>query len=185
MIGATIWYPQFANVSADFNASGSGSIRFHLINIRSQFIFAFLRNGTDYPILVATSEVVRFSNPDAPSQGRLALHTLPDHMRVMWHGGGNVSNMIAYGTAKFSLNQYVIALHSTYTADDLCGSPATDIGWLDPGMIHYAVIGPLIPGQLYFYRYGSDINGWSDVYNLTGPIGADPNRGIKVIAFGG
>ena len=35
---------------------------------------------------------------------------------------------------------------TTYSASDLCGPPATDYGWMDPGMIHtttmdkYAII---------------------------------------------
>ena len=46
----------------------------------------------------------------------------------------------------------------------MCGSPATDFGWRDPGFLHTAILRKLTPGTKYFYRYGNDeVTGFSEV----------------------
>ena len=34
----------------------------------------------------------------------------------------------------------VQATSSTYSASDMCDTPATDYGWIDPGMMHRVVL---------------------------------------------
>jgi hypothetical protein len=47
--------------------------RFRLINYRADVRFALIRNGLDYPRIVAWSDVIRLINPNQPHHGHLAL----------------------------------------------------------------------------------------------------------------
>ena len=52
---------------------------------------------------------------------------------TMMHAG--VSNVY-----QFIVTMFVKATSSTYSASDMCDSPAKDYGWIDPGMIHSVVM---------------------------------------------
>eukprot|EP01119_Soliformovum_irregulare_P023845 TRINITY_DN841_c0_g2_i1.p1 TRINITY_DN841_c0_g2~~TRINITY_DN841_c0_g2_i1.p1 ORF type:complete len:310 (-),score=64.30 TRINITY_DN841_c0_g2_i1:36-965(-) len=170
--------------SPDFKKTGAGSLRFRLINLRADFIIGLFSNGTDYPILKAYSKPVSFANPNQPMQGHLALTHDPTEMRLSWGGGGNIANYVKWGTSSKSYSHMALANTSTYTVDQMCGSPAKDIGWISPGPLHTALMTGLSPGQRYFYVYGNDHNSWSPEYNFSGPIPAHPTSGIKLIAYG-
>ena len=45
----------------------------------------------------------------------------------------------------------------TYIKDDLCGGPANAEGWLDPGLLHRALMTDLKAGQRYYYIYGDEV----------------------------
>ena len=42
----------------------------------------------------------------------------------------------------------------TYTADEMCGAPATTVGYRPPGYLHSATITGLTPNTQYFYQVG-------------------------------
>jgi hypothetical protein len=42
----------------------------------------------------------------------------------------------------------------TYTREEMCGEPASGIGWSDPGLLHWAVMEDLKPGSRYVYSVG-------------------------------
>lgn len=51
---------------------------------------------------------------------------------------------------------------STYGRDDMCGFPANSTGWLDPGILHMAVLpsappNGLVPSTRYAFTYGSEV----------------------------
>ncbi|KAL5489146.1 hypothetical protein EMCRGX_G018204 [Ephydatia muelleri] len=75
------------------------------------------------------------------------------------------------------------ASSSTYKAGDMCGSPATDFGFLDPGMLHQVTMDNLVPGKKYFYVFG-DIFGFSQEYSFTAPPVASPNSTVRVVVYG-
>lgn len=54
-----------------------GTCRFRVINYRADMRFALIRNGLQYPKVVAWSHVIRFTNPNAPHHGHLALTANP------------------------------------------------------------------------------------------------------------
>jgi hypothetical protein len=54
------------------------------------------------------------------------------------------------------LDSELVAQTSTYSADDLCGSPATDVGFVDPGYFHSALLTSLVPGETVYYRVVSE-----------------------------
>jgi len=45
---------------------------------------------------------------------------------------------VYYGTTSGSYDYVVTAESLSYNASDMCGSPATDWGWRDPGLLHTA-----------------------------------------------
>ena len=56
----------------------------------------------------------------------------------------------------------VFALHGCMgVSQELCGPPATTDGWMDPGLLHAAVLTGLHPGTRYYYIYGDPVRGGS------------------------
>ena len=45
----------------------------------------------------------------------------------------------------------------TYSRADMCGAPANASGWMEPGMLHGAVMGGLQPLTAYYYQYGDEV----------------------------
>ncbi len=45
----------------------------------------------------------------------------------------------------------------TYTRQEMCGPPASGAGWVEPGMLHAAVMEGLEPRQTYYYVYGDEV----------------------------
>lgn len=46
-------------------------------------------------------------------------------------------------------------ISKTYTANDMCSSPANGTQFVDPGFIHDVLLTNLKPGTQYYYSYGS------------------------------
>ena len=55
------------------NGTASGSLRFRLLNLRSDYVFYFLRNAVAEPIVAASSTPVVFRNPNEPTQAHIAF----------------------------------------------------------------------------------------------------------------
>ena len=83
----------------------------------------------------------------------------------------------------------------------MCGSPATDFGFRDPGMIHQATLKrfhisdanivssplcmySLTPGQTYYYIFG-DAYGWSSEYTFKAAPYPGSSNPVTIIAYGG
>lgn len=49
---------QYASHDPTYLKTGSGSLRFRLVNMRSDYVFVFFRNGREHPVLAARSNVV-------------------------------------------------------------------------------------------------------------------------------
>ncbi|KAF5840550.1 Metallo-dependent phosphatase-like protein [Dunaliella salina] len=52
------------------------------------------------------------------------------------------------------------SFRDTYRPSDMCGFPATSVGFIDPGYIHTVVMSHklLQPGKRYYYRYGNGLH---------------------------
>ena len=74
---------------------------------------------------------------------------------------------------------------SSYSASDMCGSPAIDFGYRDPGFLHKAQLTDLQPGLTYYYTCGDQQYGWSQEFSFTAALAADPKATVRVSAFGG
>mmetsp|Transcript_8840 Transcript_8840/g.22248 ORF Transcript_8840/g.22248 Transcript_8840/m.22248 type:complete len:201 (+) Transcript_8840:1970-2572(+) len=64
------------------------------------------------------------------------------------------------------------SFRDTYRPSDMCGFPATSVGFIDPGYIHTVVMSHklLQPGKRYYYRYGSEEDGWSEGHSFIAPV---------------
>ncbi|KAH7660707.1 Phosphodiesterase I protein [Dioscorea alata] len=168
--------------------SGSGSISIPLVNTRSDYqfrIFRWTRDEVNYrhhdhdhnPLpgtrhRLAGSAVVQFENPSAPDQVHLALTDRVGEMRVLFVTGKRLEAVVEYGSdSGLTVGRRVAATAVTrYERSDMCDSPAnSSLGWRDPGFIHDGLMTGLNPGKRYYYRVGSDVIGWSDIYSFVSP----------------
>ncbi|XP_014521523.1 nucleotide pyrophosphatase/phosphodiesterase-like [Vigna radiata var. radiata] len=161
----------------------SGSIQFHVVNIRSDIEFVFFSGGFLKPCLVGRSKPLSFSNPKTPLYGHLSsIDSSGTSMRLTWVSGEMKPQQIQYANGKT-----VTSTVTTFSKADMCSSvvpsPAKDFGWHDPGYIHSAVMTGLAPSSKFPYRYGSNAVGWSKQIMLkTPPVGG--SNELRFIAFG-
>lgn len=182
---------QYANYSSpNYKLTGKGSLKLQLINQRSDFSFALFSGGLLKPKLVAVSNKVAFTNPNAPVYPRLAQGKEWNEMTVTWTSGYGIDEaepFVEWGP-KGGNKIRSPAGTLTFGRDSLCGAPARTVGWRDPGYIHTAFLKELWPNKLYTYKLGHMLlNGsyiWSRVYQFK----ASPFPGQKsvqrVVIFG-
>ncbi|KAL9407226.1 hypothetical protein Peur_004198 [Populus x canadensis] len=136
-------------------ATCSGTISFHVINIRTDIEFVFFAGGFETPCILTRSAPMKFSNPNQPLHGHVSsTDSTATSMRLTWVSGSKEPQEVQYGDGK-TLTSTI----TTFSQDDMCTSvlpsPAKDFGWHDPGFIHSAVMTGLRPSTAYSYRYGS------------------------------
>lgn len=162
----------------------SGSVTFHVINIRSDIEFVLFNRGFLNPCVLRRSYPLKFSNPNAPLYGHLSsIDSTGTSMRLTWISGDKKPQQVRYGNGKSQPSQV-----TTFSQDDMCSSifvpsPAKDFGWHDPGYIHTAVMTGLQPSTTSYYSYGSDAVGWSDQIEFRTPPAGGSDE-LKFLAFG-
>eukprot|EP00731_Ephydatia_muelleri_P019794 Em0012g619a len=180
------WYASF---SVLYMIAGKGTLKFQLINMRDNMIVGFFTGGNLFqtvefcfdfagsqnPVLLAASDIIQFQNYNEPLQGHLVLSDDPTK-------SSSFGSLRSLRFHRWSGDRKV-ASSSTYKAGDMCGSPATDFGFLDPGMLHQVTMDNLVPGKKYFYVFG-DIFGFSQEYSFTAPPVASPNSTVRVVVYG-
>nr|GMD00396.1 probable inactive purple acid phosphatase 2 [Ipomoea batatas] len=168
--------------------SGSGSISFPLINLRSKFQFRIFRwteseinpkhqdhdqnplPGTKH--LLARSEEIGFEPGRGPEQVHLAVTGREGEMRVMFVTADGKENSVRYGLTRGNLDHVVATEVGRYEKEHMCDAPANNsVGWRDPGYIHDGVMTNLTKGKRYYYMVGSDAGGWSTTYSFVSPDG--------------
>eukprot|EP01112_Ceratiomyxa_fruticulosa_P022600 TRINITY_DN832_c0_g2_i2.p1 TRINITY_DN832_c0_g2~~TRINITY_DN832_c0_g2_i2.p1 ORF type:complete len:608 (-),score=96.49 TRINITY_DN832_c0_g2_i2:68-1891(-) len=186
-------------------SNGMGQIQVPLVNPHSDYVFRLWNYNTPTLLhhhfdgirftnysLVSTSSVVTFSNPDEPLQGRLALTSNQDEMRVMWVTAPSKTvpstPMVFYGLSSDSLNLNATGVSYTYNATNMCSGPnetATNpVAYRDPGWIHDVVLSNLQPSTVYYYQFGSKDSGLSPVYYFVASPDVGPESEINVVAYG-
>ncbi|KDP40495.1 hypothetical protein JCGZ_24494 [Jatropha curcas] len=161
----------------------SGTIKFHVINIRTDIQFVFFAGGFETPCILAKSSPLKFANPNTPLYGHISsADSTATSMRVTWVSGSKEPQHVQYADGKAVPSQV-----TTFSAKDMCSSvfpsPAKDFGWHDPGYIHSAVMTGLNPSSIFTYRYGSDSVGWSEQIQFrTPPVGG--SNEVRFLAFG-
>eukprot|EP00884_Botryococcus_braunii_P013968 jgi/Botrbrau1/22572/Bobra.176_1s0005.1 len=163
-------------------SSGNGTLRFRLINYRADMRFALIRNGLEYPRIVAWSEVIRLKNPNEPHHGHLALTANPREMSVQWTSRDRSQPQVRWGWQAGVYSAVSPARSSSYSREDLCGEPATTVGWQPPGLLHSAVLRDLVPGRRYYYSFGDEDYGFSPEYTFVAAPDASPEATVKVLA---
>ncbi|RZC71080.1 hypothetical protein C5167_034278 [Papaver somniferum] len=190
LVTAPIKY-KFANESnPDYINTGSGSLKFRLINQRYDFAFGLFSGGLDKPKLIATSNKISFANPKAPLYPRLALRKAWDEMTVTWTSDYDINEAIPFV-------QWCLAGESqarspagtlTFTRTSMCGPPARTVGWREPGFFHTSFLKNLWPNQKYTYELGHKLTDgiyvWSKLYSFTAPPYPGQNSLQRVIIFG-
>jgi hypothetical protein len=102
------------------------------------------------------------------------------HLTLPLYSAG--SPTVRYGTTSGSYSLSVAAISFTYTRQQMCGSPATTIGFRDPGVFHTAVIKGLAPSTRVYYVFGTSADGYSSEYYFDmAPLPGSP---VNAIAFG-
>lgn len=102
-----------------------------------------LTDATDFHPL-AMSDTVVFKDAMRPMHGRLARTSSTDEMRVSWTSSSKSCTgdcTVQWGTASTSLTRQSSASSaSSYSHTDLCGLPANNSGFHDPGTMHTVVL---------------------------------------------
>ncbi|XP_059651941.1 probable inactive purple acid phosphatase 27 [Cornus florida] len=161
----------------------SGSLKFHVINIRTDIEFVFFSGGFDAPCILRRTKPIHFANPKKPLYGHLSsTDSTGTSMRLTWVSGDKEPQQVQYGDGKSETSQV-----TTFSPDNMCSSalpsPAKDFGWHDPGYIHTAVMTALQPSTAFAYRYGSDSAGWSNQTQFRTPPAGGSDE-LKFLAFG-
>lgn len=161
---------------------------FRVLNLHQDVRFALLRNGLEHPTLVARSAVIR-ARADAPLRGHLSLTGCEGEMAVQWSTGHGAAarGTVRWGTSPGRHSHAAPSRTSTYTRADMCGPPASTVGWVDPGTLHYAVMTGLAPATRYYYVYGTgeEAGGGSDgTWSREASFVTAPGRGGATGAAG-
>ncbi|KAL6770803.1 hypothetical protein ACKKBF_B32745 [Auxenochlorella protothecoides x Auxenochlorella symbiontica] len=138
---------------------GAGQYFFQVYNYYEPIKFVFLRGAFGDKFIAATSENITSTNPQQPTQVKLAFTEDPSEMRVTWLTQYEGNPIVRYGLSKKDLSHTVTANVSTYTPADLCDAPANSTGWKEPGTINSGVMTGLEPNTRYYYVVGDEGEG--------------------------
>ncbi|CAA3027902.1 probable inactive purple acid phosphatase 1 isoform X1 [Olea europaea var. sylvestris] len=182
---------QFANyTSPKYKHTGKGSLRFQLINQRSDFSFGLFSGGVLNPKFVALSNTIAFANPNAPVYPRLAQGKTWNEMTVTWTSGYDISEaepFVEWGP-KGEKQKRSPAVTLTFDRNSMCGAPARTVGWRDPGFIHTGFLKELWPNSVYTYKLGHKLFNGSYIWTRTYKFKASPYPGQnslqRVVIFG-
>ncbi|KAG4207211.1 hypothetical protein ERO13_A03G052200v2 [Gossypium hirsutum] len=151
---------KYANESSSYyEKTGTASLRFQLINQRADFSFALFSGG------------------------------LSD-MTVTWTSGYDIDEAVPFVEwgRKGDLQVRSPAGTLTFKQNSMCGSPASTVGWRDPGFIHTSFLKDLWPNFIYMYRMGHLLyNGsvvWSKTYSFKSSPYPGQNSLQRVVIFG-
>ncbi|KAE8707333.1 putative inactive purple acid phosphatase 1 [Hibiscus syriacus] len=135
--------------SPKYKDTGKDSLKLQLINQRSDFSFALFTNGFLNPKMVAVSNTVSFSNPNAPVYPRLAQGK--QWNETSGYGIDEAEPFVEWGT-KGERQQRSPAVTLTFERNSMCGAPARTVGWRDPGYINTSFLKDLLPNRMYTYK---------------------------------
>ncbi|XP_057972375.1 probable inactive purple acid phosphatase 27 [Malania oleifera] len=187
---APIKYKYANETSPSYAKTGNASLKFRLINQRADFSFALFSGSLSNPKLVAISNFISFLNPEAPLYPRLALGKSWDEMTVTWTSGYDIDRAVPFVEwgMEGQLEVRSAAGTLTFHQNSMCGSPARDVGWRDPGFIHTSFLKNLWPNSMYTYRMGHKLTNGSYIWSKTYKFKSSPYPGQdslqRVIIFG-
>jgi acid phosphatase type 7 len=137
----------------------SGTLSFTLVNMRADYVFIAFNGSLSKPVEMGRSNLVEFENYNQPRAPRLMVEKKETEMRVTWSSATNIYNpRILYGPKSSPQSSWIVvaAESTTYFKSQLCGPPATTVGYREPGWLHSAVMTNLVPGEEYSYLFGDD-----------------------------
>jgi hypothetical protein len=183
---------KYANYSSpNYVTQGEGSVTFRLIKQRADYAFGLFSGGITNPVLEAISNTISFTDADAPVYPRLALGSSWDIMTVTWtsgYGKKDADAVVQWGTEVGKESWLSPASTLTFTRQDMCGSPASTVGWRDPGFFHTSYLKELWPSTRYYYKVGHRMkNGehvWGPKYHFTSAPVLGEDTVQRVVIFG-
>ncbi|XP_060669417.1 probable inactive purple acid phosphatase 1 isoform X1 [Ziziphus jujuba] len=182
---------QYANYSSpEYKVTGKGLLQLQLINQRSDFSFALFSGGLSNPKLMALSNHVAFSNPNAPVYPRIAQGKLWNEMTVTWTSGYGIDEAEPFVEWGPKGGDSIRSPAGTLTFDrtSMCGAPARTVGWRDPGFIHTSFLKELWPNRVYTYKLGHRLYTgryvWSQKYHFRASPYPGQNSPQRVVIFG-
>jgi len=115
--------------------ASSGEVSFELVNMRADYSFVLFNGTLSSPMELGRSNTVTFENLNAPLRPRL-MHTQDvTEMQLVWSSlsADKHPRVVYYSSDDPSATTTLPATSYTYSVHDLCGPPATTVGWRDPG----------------------------------------------------
>ncbi|BDA47385.1 probable inactive purple acid phosphatase 27 [Coccomyxa sp. Obi] len=180
---------KWANADPSYVKTGKASFSFRVINQRRPLLFYFFNNATvangffNGATLAAASDPIPFKNYNEPTQVHLALTKTQGEVLVQWSTRDVGVPTVIYGTDSGKLLQVAIGSTTSYKATDMCGIPANDTGFLDPGTLNYVKLTDLKPDTTYYYVYGDVKMGLGEQLSFkTGPA-KGPSSTVKFLAI--
>lgn len=181
----------------DYYSTGVANLNLSLVNMRADYAFVALECsvpgswvGRVEPCVTLgvsePSQTVVFDDYDLPLRPRVVPAVIPGAFRFVWSASRVANPYIEYGNEPGGPYPHRISgvnvSIETYSAADLCGSPATDWGWRDGALAVTAVIHDIAAAaaqNLVFYRVGDAGDGnlaphVSDEYFFTVPYSFSP-----------
>ena len=80
-------------------------------------------------------------------------------MLVQWTTRDVGNPLVHFGKESGKLKHTVKAHDSvTYLREEMCGPPASTVGYVDPGRMHRALLQDLEPDTRFFYTYGDEVS---------------------------
>lgn len=183
---------QYANfASRDYLQTGKGSLSFRLINQRADFAFGYFSGNLSDPVLLALSNTITFADLKAPLWPRLAMGKNWNEMTATWTSGYGMNDavpVVLWGNEQNKWQSMSPAITLTFTKNDMCGPPASTVGWRDPGFIHTGSMSPLWPSTKYYYKIGHQFKNGKFVWGQQNSFVSAPAPGQdslqRVIIFG-
>lgn len=128
----------------------SGEVTFALVNMRADYSFVLFNGTISSPLEIARSNLVTFENMNAPLRPRLMHTQVAAEMQILWSSQrADLNPRVVYYPASSRLRDAVTVAADnvySYSVKDMCGPPATTVGWRDPGYFNMAVLKNLLPG---------------------------------------
>jgi len=172
---------------------GMGELTFNFTNLRADIKFYYFTNSTAYPIVVDNSpSVVQFKNNNEPLRPRMVASGNPDIFTLYWSSATSKQPTLRWGTSPKSYPNIVAGGTFTIDQSEMCGAPASTIGWRDLGLIHSANMSGMmaLANQKIYYIFGDEAtNDYSSEFIFNAPPvagtqpSADKKRGTRVVLF--
>ena len=153
-------------------------------NYATSAIHAF-SGGLEAPAHLAASPPISFADAAAPSRGHLSRVPSAAAMNVTWWApaAGVAGAAVRWGAAPGALTSSAPASAATYSRADMCGAPATAMGWQEAHFWLTATMDGLAPGSRapVYYSYGSDATGWSAPASFLAPPAPGPAQTTRLL----
>jgi len=144
---------------SNYLSTGKGSLTFNFTNLRADIKFYYFTNSTSYPVQVASAgaeQIIAFNNLNQPLRPRVVPSGDADVFKLLWSSASSSAPVLRWGVKSGEYTNTVAASTRSFSKSDLCGAPATTIGYRDLGLVHTAELVGMkaLANQQVFYSFG-------------------------------